>query len=101
MKKLIFLFIISLLVSCSGTRKLTSTSSTSSQLEAKSETHENATLTDKSSTKRDSLGSRKESQSDTTRSDISIKITDYDTGKPVDASTGKPPVLRETEINIR
>lgn len=101
MKKLIILFIISLLVCCSGTRKLTSTSSASAQLEAKAETHENATLNDKSATQRDSTGSRTQSNADTTQSDVSIKITDYDTNRPVDPTTGKPPVLRETEINSR
>lgn len=101
MKNIVFILIISFLASCSGTRKLTSSSSTSTKLEQKSETHENATLTDKSATKRDSTSSRTQSHVDTTQSDVSIKITDYDTSKPVDAATGKPPVLRETEINSR
>ena len=99
MKNIVFILIICFLASCSTHRKLTSSSSSSTKLEQKSEMNENATMTDKSATKRDSTGSRTLSISDTTRSNTSIKITDYDTSKPTDPKTGKPPVLRETEIN--
>ena len=99
MRNTLFLIGICLLASCSTHRKLTSSSTSSTKLEQKSETQENATLTDNSATKRDSTGSRTQSQSDTTRSNTSIKITEYDTSKPTNPATGRPPVLRETEIN--
>nr|DAT38760.1 MAG TPA: Protein of unknown function (DUF4051) [Caudoviricetes sp.] len=40
----------------------------------------------------------KESDSDT---ETSVKIVEYDTSKPIDPDTGKPPVLRESESTIK
>ena len=99
MKNTFFILLLCFLASCSTHRKLTSSSTSSTKLDQTTETHENATLTDKTATKRDSTGSKSLTQSDTTRSNTSIKITDYDTSKPTDPKTGKPPVIRETVIN--
>lgn len=98
MRNILFIILICFLASCSGTRKLTSSSSTSTKLEQKSETHENATLTDKSATKRDSVGSLVKSQVDSIYSDFVAKVTEYDSDKPNDPVTGKPPIIRETEL---
>ncbi len=40
----------------------------------------------------------KESDSDT---ETSVKVVEYDTSKPIDPATGKPPVLRELESTIK
>lgn len=98
MRNILFILLLCFLASCSGTRKLTGSSTSSNKLEQMSEMHENATMTDKSTTKRDSAGILIKSQVDSMYSDFVAKVTEYDTNKPTDPATGKPPVIRETEI---
>lgn len=99
MTKYLLLLIIPLLLGCRVKRSL------SVQTDKKAEYYEQKDVHEHKAESRDSVGqkitevvSKKESDTETEKI---IKTTEYDTSKPVDPATGRPPVLRETESTTR
>lgn len=99
MKLFYILLILCLLGGCKSKRHLSYNS------EVKQEFEEQNDIREHDFAKRDSSGQKltevvnnKESDSET---ETTIKTTDYDTSKPINPITGKPPILRETESTTR
>lgn len=93
--KIVLLFICLSLFSCKSKRSLLIESDSQSTQTVQTDIRETET------TRRDSIGhietgTDHRQQTDET-TEVTIKTTEYDTSKPVTPSTGRPPVLRETE----
>lgn len=99
MKFLYFLISLMLLVGCSSKKKLMI------QADQKSEYVEQKDVQEHKTKSRDSIGQKvteivqiQEAESET---ETTTKTIEYDSSKPVDPATGRPPILRETESTTR
>lgn len=99
MKLIYILLTLCLCLGCKSKREL------SRDLEYARTYQEQKDILEHESTKRDSeslntieIIRSKELDLDT---ETNVKIVEYDTSKPIDPATGKPPVLRESESTIK
>lgn len=93
----LILFSMFLIVSCSGTKKLEKSNvktDVKTEVGVKKQSDENQNLQVTSGSEQVQNKTTDSSESKTTNK--TTKVTDFDTSKPADPVTGKPPVLRET-----
>lgn len=99
MRLLYFLLLVIFLGGCSSKKKLMI------QTDQKTEYFDQKDVQEHKTESRDSAGQRiikigqiREAESE---SEITIKTIEYDSSKPADPTSGRPPVLRETESTIK
>lgn len=99
MKLFYFILLLIVLVGCSSKKKLSiRTEQNIERFEQKDVQEYEAQSRDSSGQKIIEIVSKKESDTET---ETIIKTTEYDTSKPIDKDTGRPPVFRETESTTR
>ena len=106
MKKQILFLAFALLMSCAGTKKVTKNDVTQKQqtqteVSKNTEVTEKGTAVDKSTLKTDSSGVKALALIEKMTEDFEARLKQYDTTKPIDPQTGKPPLVSELEINKR
>jgi len=106
MKKLILFLALALLISCAGTKKVTKNNvaqkqQTQTEVSKNTEVTEKATAVDKTTLKTDSSGVKALALIEKMTEDFEARLKQYDTTKPIDPQTGKPPLVSELEINTR
>lgn len=95
MKLIYVLVFFTLLSGCRVKRNLSVQTEQKFEQTEQRDIHESETnVRDSSGQKVTEIVSNKESDSET---ETTVKTTEYDTSKPIDPGTGKPPVLKETE----
>lgn len=93
------LIIIALFSGCKSKQKLTSqTEFETDKTEQKDIQQTDTSVRDSSGQKSSEIVNNKELE---TESETVTKITEYDTSKPVNPETGKPPILRESESTTK
>lgn len=99
MKLIYILLVLCLCFCCKSKRELSYHSEYRQEYQEQKNIHEQETHSrDSSGQKITEIVNRKESDNET---ETVTKTTEYDTSKPTDPETGKPPVIRETESITR
>lgn len=99
MKLIYILIFFTLLSGCKVKRNLSVHTEQKFEQTEQRDIHESETnIRDSSGQKITEIVSNKESDSET---ETTVKMTEYDTSKPVNPETGKPPVIRETESTTK
>lgn len=99
MRLIYFILLLTVLVGCSSKKKLSIRTEQNTERFEQKDVQEHKTVSwDSAGQRVTEIGKIREAESEY---EITTKTIEYDSSKPVNPTTGRPPVLRETESTIK